>query len=97
MCPVKIPLTRIMRHWRDVAFTDAIAPASFRTGLKLWAWLARRPRRYLRASAFAARLMRMFGHARIRSLPLFRGWFAERDLPAPAPASFQAQWRKAKP
>jgi len=96
VCPVKIPLTRIMRHWRDVAFTDGVAPASFRAGLKVWAWFARRPKRYLRASALAARAMRSFGSARIRSLPLLHGWFAERDLPAPARASFQAQWRARK-
>jgi L-lactate dehydrogenase complex protein LldF len=94
VCPVKIPLTRIMRHWRGVAFAEGATDPSLRRGIKAWTWLARRPERYLRMGARAASVMKLFVSGdRIRWLPLFRGWFKERDLPHPAKTSFQAQWR----
>jgi L-lactate dehydrogenase complex protein LldF len=96
VCPVKIPLTRIMRHWRDVEFTSGIASPAVIYGLKLWSALARRPALYNRATAVAARLLRLFagGKTRIASLPVFRGWFAMRDLPVPPREGFQARWQR---
>ncbi len=46
VCPVKIPLTRIMRHWRNKAFEDGLTPPGMRWGLRIWGWLARAPRLY---------------------------------------------------
>ncbi|MCB9949333.1 MAG: iron-sulfur cluster-binding protein, partial [Rhodospirillaceae bacterium] len=43
VCPMKIPLTKIMRHWRVKEFESGLTPASYRRGLRLWAWAARRP------------------------------------------------------
>jgi L-lactate dehydrogenase complex protein LldF len=97
VCPVKIPLTRIMRHWRNLAFEQGMVPRGTRVTMKLWAWFARRPRLYGPASAAATSLLRMFGKTRVRWLPVLRGWFKERHLPAPAPTSFQDQWRARKP
>jgi L-lactate dehydrogenase complex protein LldF len=95
VCPVKIPLTRIMRHWRNEAFARGIPSSSFGIGLKLWGSIARRPRLYGIATGIAARGLRAIAgeHPRLRSLPVFSGWFGQRDLPAPAAKSFQAQWR----
>jgi L-lactate dehydrogenase complex protein LldF len=94
VCPVKIPLTRIMRHWRNEAFSSGLTPWRARAALRLWAFLARRPRLYRRALRLATILMRRMGRGgRIRSLPAFRGWFAHRDLAVPARRSFQNAWR----
>jgi L-lactate dehydrogenase complex protein LldF len=96
VCPVKIPLTRIMRHWRNEAFAQGIPSSSFGIGLKLWGWLARRPRLYRLGTAIAARVMRAMAgkHPRLSSLPVLPGWFAARDLAKPAATSFQSQWRR---
>jgi len=96
VCPVKIPLTRIMRHWRNQAFSRGIPSSSFGTGLKLWAWVARRPRLYQMGTGVAARMLRLLAGAqpRLRSLPMLSGWFTARDLAKPAAASFQSEWRK---
>ena len=94
VCPVKIPLTRIMRHWRDLAFTTGGADPVFAMALRAWAKLAREPARYVRSAERMARMLRRFGGMRIRWLPVFRAWFRERDLPAPAAETFQTQWRK---
>ena len=96
VCPVKIPLTRVMRHWRNVEFAGGMAPPAAIFGLKLWAALARSPALYVRATSLAAKVLRLFagGKTRIASMPVFKGWFAMRDLPAPPRESFQARWRR---
>ncbi|HEX6362913.1 MAG TPA: LutB/LldF family L-lactate oxidation iron-sulfur protein, partial [Albitalea sp.] len=46
VCPVKIPLNDLLRTLRARQFEQRLAPASVRTGLGAWGWLARRPRLY---------------------------------------------------
>lgn len=98
VCPVKIPLTRIMRYWRNLAFEKGVPSSGLSRGLKLWAAAARFPALYRFGAAIAARLLRASAGAspRLKSAPIMHGWFAKRDLPKPAARSFQAQWRKRK-
>ncbi|HZT51899.1 MAG TPA: LutB/LldF family L-lactate oxidation iron-sulfur protein, partial [Stellaceae bacterium] len=94
VCPVKIPLPRMMRHWRERAFERRIAPRAERWGLGLWAFVARRPALYRLASAMAARGLGWAGRGRgrFRALPLAGGWTGKRDLPAPEGRSFMSLW-----
>ena len=39
VCPVKIPLPKLMRHWREREFERHLTPATVRRGLALWAFL----------------------------------------------------------
>ena len=96
VCPVKIPLTRIMQHWRGIAFAQGLPSSAFATGLKWWAKVARSPKLYAFAAAAAARTLRTLAgsRARLSSFPILKGWFVARDLPKPAATSFQAQWHK---
>ena len=102
VCPMKIPLPRMMRHWREREFERHLAPASVRYGLGLWAFFARRPALY-RAATRAAMwsLSKLGGHKGAFSrLPLAGGWTKYRDFPAPQGDTFQAQWarrQKARP
>jgi L-lactate dehydrogenase complex protein LldF len=98
VCPVKIPLTQIMRHWRNAGFEQGLTQKGLRFGLKLWGRLARAPRAYRLAAWLSAKTMRFLGKNRgaVRTLPVARGWFRFRDLPLPAHKSFQAQWRARK-
>ncbi len=43
VCPMRIPLPRMMRHWREHEFEARLSPPRWRVGLALWAWVARRP------------------------------------------------------
>ena len=43
VCPVKIPLPKLMRHWREREFERHLTPGAQRSNLNLWAWFARRP------------------------------------------------------
>ncbi|MEI9929137.1 MAG: LUD domain-containing protein [Rhizomicrobium sp.] len=57
VCPVKIPLPTIMRHWRAKEYADGLAPKAMVAGLGLWAFAAKRPALY----RFGAKIMaRMF-------------------------------------
>ncbi|TXL76024.1 iron-sulfur cluster-binding protein [Vineibacter terrae] len=96
VCPVRIPLPKLMRHWREREFERHLTPASVRQGLALWAFLARRPQLYRRATGIANRMLALFGRAdgRYGWLPLARGWTRHRDFPAPqAGGTFHAQWK----
>src|SRR5256885_2451811 len=94
VCPVKIPLPKMMRHWREREFSWRLSPPVYRSGLKLWAWVAQRPALYHALAGVASRLLGWAGlhRGRFRSLPLAQGWTAARDMPAPQGRSFQSLW-----
>jgi len=94
VCPMKIPLPRMMRHWREREFERKLSPANYRAGLAAWAFLARRPALYHWAVSIATRVLGVAGRrrGRFRSLPLAGGWTAGRDMPAPEGQSFQSLW-----
>ncbi len=94
VCPMRIPLPKILRHWREQSFERGMTPAAERFGVKLWAFFAKRPRLYHLAGRLAVRALGALGRGRgrFRSLPLAGGWTAGRDLPAPEGNSFQAMW-----
>jgi L-lactate dehydrogenase complex protein LldF len=95
VCPVRIPLPRMMRSWREREFERHLSPATVRSGLAFWALFARRPRLYGWATGIAARMLALFGRAKGRFgwLPLASGWTRYRDFPSPQGATFQQQWR----
>src|SRR5437762_7112528 len=94
VCPVKIPLPKMMRHWREREFAAALSPPAYRSGLRLWAWVAQRPALYHALAGVASRLLGWTGlhRGRFRSLPFAAGWTAARDMPAPPRRSFQSLW-----
>ena len=98
VCPVRIPLPRMMRAWREREFERHLSPATVRGGLKFWAFFAKRPGLYGLATALAARALALLGRSRgrFRWLPLASGWTGHRDFPAPQGGTFQAQWKKRK-
>ncbi|HEV7253760.1 MAG TPA: LutB/LldF family L-lactate oxidation iron-sulfur protein [Mesorhizobium sp.] len=95
VCPMKIPLPRMMRHWREREWERALNPKAGRYGLKLWAFFAKRPKLY---RALASLGMPVLGAAggrkrRFRALPLAGAWTKHRDMPAPEGRTFMQQWR----
>src|SRR5205085_10922629 len=51
VCPVRIPLPSLMRHWREREFERHLQPATIRQGLAFWAWFAKRPALYRMATS----------------------------------------------
>lgn len=95
VCPVKIPLPKMMRHWREREFEQGDTPWMQRTALRAWVYAAKRPRLYRLLVNGAAGLLAEWGKARGRFgwLPLAGSWFRHRDLPAPPGRTFHALWR----
>ncbi len=94
VCPMRIPLPRMMRHWREREFEGRYSAPAVRRNLRLWAWLVRHPALYNRMTALAARALRLLAgrRGRLSRLPLAGGWTVSRDLPAPEGRSFKALW-----
>ena len=94
VCPMRIPLPKMMRHWREREFERHLTPRAARWGLGLWAYFARRPRLYRAATALAALALRAMAgrRGRFRRLPLAAGWTDHRDFPAPEGRTFQQIW-----
>jgi L-lactate dehydrogenase complex protein LldF len=94
VCPMRIPLPRMMRHWREREFERHLTPPAVRSGLKLWAFFAKRPALYQLASGVQMRLLAALGRrkGRFRSLPFAGAWTAHRDFPAPQGKTFQQLW-----
>ena len=97
VCPVRIPLPMLLRHWREDAFTAGLPPRGERWGLGLWRWAGRAPWRYRLATRLASWGIRTIGwlqRGRVKRLPLAGGNFtATRDLPPPTGTTFQARWK----
>jgi L-lactate dehydrogenase complex protein LldF len=94
VCPMSIPLTRMMRLWREREFAAGLNPQA--RLLKLWAWAALRPRLYHFAVRWASRALRLLarGRGRLSRLPFGRAWTQGRDFPAPQGPAFHDLWRK---
>jgi len=95
VCPMKIPLPRMMRHWREREHERKLSSPVARGGLAIWSYVARRPQLYRCLTAAAARLLRLLGgrHGNIATLPLAGGWTEFRDFPAPEGRTFHQAWR----
>ena len=95
VCPVRIPLPKMMRNWREQEFEKHLSPGAARAGLGLWAFMARRPKFYQLVTDLQMRLLARLGRARGRlsSLPLAKGWTKYRELPAPEGRTFQSRWK----
>ncbi len=95
VCPMQIPLPKLLRHWREREFEQHLTPASVRFGLGIWAYAAKRPALYQRMTGFTMGMLRFLsgGRGRFRWLPLAGGWTKHRDLSAPQGRTFMAQWK----
>lgn len=94
VCPMSIPLPRLLRQLRNEAHRRHLDSWTARTSLTLWAWLARHPKLYRLITGAGLGLLKHLGRAdgRLRRLPLIGGWMQSRDLPTPG-RSFISQWQ----
>ena len=96
VCPVRIPLPGLMRHWRERAFERHLNPPAERRNIALWAWFARRPSLYRLVTRAAALGLGMLGRRRGRftRMPMASGWTDGRDMPAPEGDTFFARYAR---
>jgi L-lactate dehydrogenase complex protein LldF len=96
VCPMAIPLPRLLRTLRAQEFLQHLTPPRSRWALAVWAFVARRPSLYRIVAGLAARVLGGLGRrtGRLRHVPLARAWTQARDLPAPATQTFMSAWRQ---
>ena len=96
VCPMRIPLPKMMRHHREKEWERKLTPGTVRRGLALWAFLAKRPKLYQAVTRLEARALRAFGKKRGRfsKLPMAKGWTDHREMAAPEGRTFQELWAK---
>ena len=96
VCPMRIPIPSMLRHWREKEFERHLQPKAMRWGLGLWAFFAKRPKLYRKATAIAARVLanQAHGKGRLTKVPLASGWTDVRDFPAPQGKTFQQMWKE---
>jgi L-lactate dehydrogenase complex protein LldF len=96
VCPVNIPLADLLRELRHVQQVRGLHPRLETLSLRLWRALVLRPRLYHAVMGMAAWLLTRLAGAlgRLCRLPGAAGWFAHRDLPAPAGETFLAAWAR---
>lgn len=98
VCPVQIPLPKLLRQHRIKEHQTKLSPIRVRWALKLWAFFAKRPRLYHYFVAKKIRVLGKLGHKKgaFRYLPLAGGWTNARDMPAPQGETFMEAWKKQK-
>lgn len=96
VCPMRIPLPKLMRHWREQEFSRQLQPTATRYGLKIWAFLVKRPKVYRLVSSLAASLLKLMGRNKggLNNAPFAGGWTRHRLLPMPEGRTFQHLWSK---
>jgi L-lactate dehydrogenase complex protein LldF len=95
---MRIPLPKMMRHWREREFEKRLTPGAMRWGIGLWAFFARRPGLYRLGTRIGAGALRLMAgrKGRLRKLPLGGGWTDHRDFPKPEGATFMTQYAKVR-
>ena len=98
VCPVMIPIPKLLRLWRDQEAEQKLSSTGMRWGLGAWRWLSQSPTLYRFASALGNMMLRHWPGSDkfISSLPFLAGqWTKHRELPRPAAGTFSQQYRKA--
>jgi L-lactate dehydrogenase complex protein LldF len=96
VCPMNIPLPKMMRQWREREFLQSPQGSRPKLLLRCWSFLAQNPPLYRAAAGVAAHILSLLAgkRGRFSALPFAGGWTKYRDFPAPAPRTFQSLWRE---
>lgn len=94
VCPVKIPLPRLLRTLRNQIFERGLVDWKSRVGLTIWSYLSHHPRLFRATIKLGSMVLHRIGRndGSIHRLPLGRGWTEERDFPASTGGTFVSKW-----
>jgi len=91
VCPVRIPFTDILLHWREQAVEQGLTPPAEGVGMRAFAALSERPGPYGLGADMLRWLPLEIGG---RALPVLKDWAAVRDMPKPSPKRFARLWKE---
>lgn len=93
VCPVKIPLTSLLRYWRGETFKKVQTPSESKIVYTLWAYCSLHPHIYHFIARSISKYHRIFLKM-LRYLPIASGWKKHRVLPVLSGQTFQQLWSK---
>lgn len=97
VCPVMIPLPKLLRQWRNLEADEQLNSTGMRWGLKFWGWLSRKPVVYRLLTKLGNVGLRVWpqGTKRVLTrLPFIAGeWTRHRDLARPEQGTFSQQYK----
>ena len=95
VCPVSIPLTKLMRQYRNLEWQQNIISPLYKFILYLWTVFAKRPKLYRIFSQVEQKFLNFLGGSRpmLTRLPFVSGWSDFRHLPKPPKSTFQNLWK----
>ena len=96
VCPMRIPLPRMLRAWRQKQHETGRTGVVGRWLMAAWASLARQPKLYSAVMGIGVAALGAMGRrrGRFRRLPFAGGWTGGRDFPVPQGDTFLAQWHR---
>ncbi len=96
VCPMRIPLPRMLRAWRKRQHERKQSSRLSRIVLSVWAVLVKRPKLYRRMHRPIIAALAHFGNksGRYCWLPFADGWISKRDFPAPEEKTFMDLYRQ---
>lgn len=97
VCPVKIPLPKLLRSLRARSWEKKYEPLTNRFFVRAYVFMAKRPALFQLSSSFGVIFMKLFSkNGWIRSMPMTKGWTRNRDLIEPGSQTFMQQYKKMK-
>ena len=97
VCPVKIPLPKLLRSLRARSWEKKYEPLTNRFFVRTFVFMAKRPALFQLSSSFGVIFMKLFSkNGWIRSMPMTKGWTRNRDLIEPGSQTFMQQYKKMK-
>ncbi len=96
VCPMKIPLTTMMRHYREESYRAGNMGKIGGKALALWSYFASRPALYRPLARLAVLALRLgaAGRGLLRRVPFGSAWTRTRDFPAPQGGTFMDRYRR---
>jgi len=96
VCPMRIPLPRMLRAWRQRQFVTGPPAANIlsQISLKIWVFFVRQPRIYRIIANIGVALLGALGRRAGRFCWLPGAWTRSRDMPSPTGDTFIAQWHR---
>lgn len=96
VCPVKIPLPKLLRHWREESYKNDLESKTTMTGLWFWNAIALRPSLFRFFTKTAMQLLSLVAGRRgvIKRFPFLDSWFKHREMPAPQGKTFLQQYQQ---
>ena len=97
VCPMQIPLPKLMRYWREKAFYKNVQPSLERWWLAVWSFFVKKPWVYGLVTRFGVMALKVLvARGKISWLLFTKGWTKGRDFPIPEGGTFQSAWRRTR-